>query len=320
MAFQNIQENYQKINERIAENLFQQKLNLRIYQTAQLAAFDVSLGLQQYLAHKPQVGICKNGSNLIESLCAQWLRTHTPLQIKTEKQSWYEFIESLAADTSFVMWSSENEITGEVTIPEKQALEIHQQLAQKRIFSIQILHEENFNLKMLHPYSILISKSQLFSPNSSIVINGEKVKTPSLLGTFQELKNFNPNFCFQSKSNEKTILEIENKFSDKSIFYFNQFATVAHRLTDRIVIYLSDMAGSALQEHLRLDAEKCLTVSEIPFWNIDMWKNWWVEADSEKLIRGLFIISIKAFEEDALLVKKIENSIVEIRNLSTWAI
>ena len=320
MAFQNIQENYQKLNESISFKLFKQKMNVRIFQTAQLAAFDVALGLQQYLAHKPQIGICKNGSNLIESLCSHWLRTHTPMQAKTENQSWYEYVENLVADTNFVMWASENEITGEVIIPEKQAEEIHQHLAKKRIFSIQIVHEENFCLKILTPYSILISKNQLFSANSSVVLSGDKVKTPTLLGSFQDLKGLNSDFSFQEKTNEILISEIELQFADKNIFYFNQFATPAHRLTDRVVFYFPDIAGTSLQQKLGLTADRCLTVSDIPFWSIDLWKNWWKEAESEKLIRGLLVISVKAFQEDSALVKKIESAIVEIRSLSTWTV
>ncbi len=320
MPLQNIQENYQNLNETISNKLFQQKLNFRLYQTAQLAAFDVSLGLQQYLAHKPQIGICKNGSHLIESLCSQWLRTHTPTQAKTEKQSWYEFVESLAADTNFVMWASENEITGEVIVAEKQAEEIHQLLAKKRIFSIQIVHEESFCLKILTPYSILISKNQLFTMNSSAVVSGDKVKTPSLLGSFQDLKSLNLNFTFQEKSNEARVAEIESKFEDKNIFYFSQFATLAHRLTDRVVFYFPDIAGTAMQQQLGLAANYCLTASDNSFWSIDLWKNWWKEAESEKLIRGLLVISVKAFSEDSTLVNKIESAIVEIRRLSTWTV
>ncbi len=320
MAFQNIQENYQKINDAISANLFQQKLNLRTYQTAQLAALDISLGLQQFLAHKPEIGLCKNGSNLIESLSSQWLRTHTKTQLKHENQSWNEYIESLSADTAFVMWSSENEITGEVTISEKQSVEIHQHLAKKRIFSIQILHEENFNLKKLEPYSILISKPNLFSVNTSIVVSGEKVKTPTLLGSFQDLKSLSANFKLISEPNEAALINIENQFSNPNIFYFHQFATPAHRLTDRLVFYFPDLAANAVQDYLKLSNDNCLTVSEVPFWSIDLWKNWWKEAESEKLIRGLLIISVKAFTEDTLLVKKLENAIVEIRRLSTWTI
>ena len=329
MAFQNGQETYQKLNDAISMQLFQQKLNVRIYQTAQLAAFDVALGLQQYLAHKPQIGLCKNGSNLIESLCSQWLRTHTPVQLKTENQHWYEFVENLSPETSFVLWTAENEITGEITIPDKQVLEIHQQLAQKRIFSIQIVHEEKFNLENLLPYSILISKNHLFSTNSSIVIHGEKVKTPTLMGHFQDLnqemnhelnKNNPLQFNFISSKHETDLGAIENQFVSKNLLYFNQFATLPYRLTDRLVLYFPDMAGAAIQQYLKLPAEQCLSVSQVPFWSIDLWKKWWKEAESEKLIRGLLRISIKAFAADSLLVKKIEKAIVEIKQQSSWTV
>lgn len=321
MAFQNIQDNYQKLNDLISEKLFQKKMNLRFYQTAQMATFDVTLALQQYLSHKPQIGICKNGSNLIETLSSQWLRTHTPVQVKTEKQHWYEFVENLSPETSFVLWTAENEITGEITIPDKQVLEIHQQLAQKRIFSIQIVHEENFKLENLLPYSILISKNQLFSTNASIVVQGEKVKTPTLMGHFQDLKKNDPvQFDFRVAKNENEIVAIENQFASQNLLYFNQFATLPHRLTDRVVLYFPDIAGVAIQQHLNIPVKHCLSVSEVPFWSIDLWKNWWKEAESEKLIRGLLIISIKAFAADSSLVKKIEKAIVEIRQQSTWTI
>lgn len=320
MAFQNIQDSYQKLNEMIAEKLFQKKINLRYYQTPQMATFDVTLALQQYLAHKPQIGICKNGSNLIETLSSQWLRTHTPVQLKTENQHWYEFIENLSPETSFVLWAAENEITGEITIPDKQVLEIHQQLAQKRIFSIQIVHEEKFNLENLLPYSILISKNHLFSTNASVVVLGEKVKTPTLIGHFQDFKNNSGQFEFAATQKKIDIAEIENQFVAKNLLYFNQFANLPNRLTDRVVLYFPDIAGLAIQQHLKLPAEHCLSVSQVPFWSIDLWKNWWKEAESERLIRGLLIISINAFAADSSLVKKIEEAIVEIRQQSTWTV
>lgn len=320
MAFQNNQDSYKTLNEAVAKKLFHQDLNLRIYQTAQLAAFDVSLGLQQFLAHKPHIGICKNGSHLIESLCSQWLRTHTPMQMKTEKQHWYEYIENLSSDTSFVIWSAENEITGEIIIPDKQINEIHQQLAQKRIFSVQIVHEEKFDIKTLLPYSILISKCPLFSTNSSLVILGEKVKTPTLMGHFQDLKTLSLDFKLKELHDEIRAQRFEAQFSNSQIFYFNQFATLANRLTDRLVFYFPDLAGSAIQDYIQLPSEFCLTVSDTPFWSIDLWKNWWKEAESEKLIRGLLIISIKAFEADSGLVKKIEKAIVDVRSQSTWTV
>ena len=319
MAFHNAYEDYQKLNEQIAKDMFQEKLNLRIYQTALLAAFDITSALQQFLAHKPNIGICKNGSSLIDSLSPSWQRTSTPMSIKSEKQSWYEFIENLSTDTAFVIWSSENEITGEIILTDKQILEIHQQLAQKRIYSIQIVHEENFSSAGLLPYSVLISRSSLFEKNAAIAIFGEKFKAPTLIGYFQDLSYLDKPFQFKNKNIKNLIDTTELKFADSKQFYFNQFANIPNRLSDRVVFYFPDIAGCNLQEQLMLNSDRCFTVSKIPFWILDLWKNWWKEAESEKLIRGLCVINIKAFQEDPQLIKKIELIITTIRQQNTWS-
>ncbi|MFZ3230491.1 MAG: hypothetical protein WA160_09835 [Pseudobdellovibrio sp.] len=320
MSFYNVQETYKKLNETLAQDLFNKSVNLRIYQSPSLAAFDLTLGLQQFLSHKEQIGICKNGSSLIENLMPQWLRTQTTIQAKQENQSWYEFIENLSPDTCFVIWASENEITGEIIVQEKQALEIHQMLSKKRIFSLQICHEENFKIELLQPYSILISRSNLFSAHTSVSVLGEKIKSPTLIGYLQNLKQLNDELNANFFKKNASIEPIEKQFGDKNIFYYEQFATLPVRLNDRVVLYFPDIAGSAIQDQLQLATDISFTASQIPFWNLDPWKNWWKEAESEKLLRGLFVISIKAFQKDADLVKKIENAVAHIRKQSVWSV
>ncbi len=320
MAFHNAHEDYQKLNEKIALELFQEKLTLRIYQTPHLAAFDVTSALLQFLAHKPNIGLCKNGSSLIESLTTNWQRLSTPMVAKSEKQSWYEFIEGLSPDTAFVIWSSENEITGEIMISDAQVLEIHQQLGKKRIFSIQIVHEENFQKLFLQPYAVLISRSSIFEKNPSVITLGEKCKAPTLMGPFQDLAFMKDDFKFLGVKQDTLIASVEGKFADPKQFYFNQFANIPHRLTDRVVFYFPDIAGIFLQEQLGLNSDRCFTASKIPFWSLDLWKNWWKEAESEKLIRGLFVVAMKAFEEDTDLVKKIEAAVATARLQSSWTI
>lgn len=320
MSFYNVQETYQKLNEAVSQNLFTKKLNLRIYQSPSLAAFDVTLGLQQFLSHKPMIGICKNGSSLIENLTPQWLRTQTVIQAKHENQSWYEFIESLNSETCFVIWSSENEITGEIIVQEKQALEIHQMLSKKRIFSIQICHEENFNLENLQPYTILISRSNLFQSHSSVAVCGDKLKAPSLIGYLQNIKQLDKEINVNFFKKNLDVASKEAQFADQKIFYYNQFATLPSRINDRLVFYFPDIAGSALQELLQLKPEVSFTASQIPFWILDLWKNWWKEAESEKLIRGLLVISTAAFDVDPDLVHKIEKAVAQIRQNSVWSV
>ncbi len=318
MAFHNAYEDYQKLNEKIAQDLFQEKLTLRVYQTPHVAAFDVTLALIQFLAHKPTIGICKNGSSLIDSLTGNWQRLSTPMVVKSQTQSWYEYIESLPLETAFVIWSSENEITGEIMISDKQVVEIHEQLGKKKIFSVQVVHEENFQRSFLLPYAVLISRSSIFARNASVALFGEKCKTPTLMGSFQDLKTVEQDFKFYGYKRAELIESTEKKFTESRQFYFNQFATIPHRLTDRVVFYFPDIAGVHLRQKLGLSAENCFAASQNPFWSLDLWKNWWKEAESEKLIRGLLVVSMTAFEADSLLVKKIEDAVASVRLQSTW--
>lgn len=320
MSFYNVQETYQKLNASVSQSLFNQNLNLRIYQSPSLAAFDITLGLQQFLSHKGYIGINKNGSSLIENLTPQWLRTQTTIQAKHENQSWYEFIESLNSETNFVIWSSENEITGEIIVQEKQALEIHQMLSKKRIFSIQICHEENFNLALLQPYSILISRSNLFWSHSSVAVCGDKFKAPTLIGYLQNIKQLDKEINSQFFKRNQDVADIEAQFSDPKIFYYNQFANIPSRINDRLVFYFPDLAGDSLQQTLNLKPDVSFTASQIPFWILDLWKNWWKEAESEKLIRGLLVISTDAFRNDPVLPQKIQNAVAQIRNSSVWSV
>ncbi|OFZ31470.1 MAG: hypothetical protein A2622_02485 [Bdellovibrionales bacterium RIFCSPHIGHO2_01_FULL_40_29] len=320
MAFHNAHEDYQKMNDQISLNLFQKQLNIRLYQTPHLAAFDITLAFQQYLSHKPNVGLCKNGSSLIESLTPGWLRTHTAMKVKAEKQTWYEFTESLCAETAFVIWSSENEITGEIMYSDKQISEIHDQLAQKRIFSIQIVHEENLKIDNLKPYSVLISRSSIFTKNSSIALLGEKIKAPTTMGQFQDLTTLTSDFQFLTRKHTVSIENLEAKYPDTHAFYFNQFANIPHRLNDRLVFYFPDIPGATLQEYLKLTSDLCFTVAKIPFWTLDMWKNWWKEAESEKLIRGLLVVSLQAFIERPQLIFEIHAAAASIRSRTLWSI
>jgi hypothetical protein len=320
MSFYNVQETYKSLNEAVAQKLFGRAVSVKIYQSPSLAAFDVTLGLQQFLAHKPMIGICKNGCSLIENLTPQWLRTQTGIQSKQEINSWYEFIESLNPETCFVIWSSENEITGEIIVPDKQALEIHQLLSKKRIFSIQICHEENFNISNLQPYSVLISRSDLFHTYSSVAAFGEKWKAPSLIGHLQNLNEIEQRLNVNIFGKIEDVQKIEAGFADSKIFYYTQFANIPSRMNDRLVFYFPDIAGSALQDYLELKADVSFTASRIPFWNLDLWKNWWKEAESEKLIRGLFVVSLAAFKADPDLVQKIEKAVSHIRQKSVWSL
>ncbi|MBC7742184.1 MAG: hypothetical protein H7061_08300 [Bdellovibrionaceae bacterium] len=308
-------EKYHQLNSQLSESLFQGRYLVRAYQNASLAAYDVAMGLQQYLSHKNHLGVVKNGSSLIENLTPHWLRAATPMQTKTETQTWTEYIESLNSETNFVMWASENEITGEVLVSEKEVQEIHDRLAKKRIFSIQITHRATEEI-VLANYSILIVRNSILSDDSCAVVMTDKMKALSLIGAYQDLNGAQIK-SLSGQEDELLLNLVEKKFETKML-YLHQYAMIPPRVTDRVVFHFKDLSGAALQEELGLTDFHCFAPSRYPFWVLQSWKNWWKESESEILLRGLCIISLDAFIKDDDLTLKIPNAVEKIRRLSQW--
>lgn len=295
---------------------------VRIYETVQLAVCDTTISLQQFLMHKPQIGLVKKGSSVIEAMVPMWLQNQTPLQMKSDQQTWLEYIESLSKDTNFVIWASENEITGEVIVPSEEVVEIHKRLADKRIYSIQIQHQSIRLPLQLSKYSIVVKRPDLFSNQVTVVVSGEKVKARSVIGEFQNLKLLqdkveNLKFEVMPLAQQQ---DLEKKWSDSKIFYFNYFATPCERLTDRVVFWFEDLMASSVKEKLGLSDRQAFAPSELPFWYLQFWSHWWKEAESEKLLRGLLILNAQVVKEDSNFTKKMEQAISEIRQQSQWSV
>ncbi len=316
-------EKYFYLNEKISEKLFQQKYKVRVYENAQLACYDLTTSLQHYLSHKPQLALCKNGSSLIEGLCSIWLRSSTALQMKSETQNWIEYIESLDPETNFVMWASENEITGEILVDTNLAQEIHQRLAKKRIFSIQITHHLSADYVGL-PFSIIILRPSVFLNSKSMVVLPEKFKATNLIAAFQDLKANEDDFTHfilptknQSVEEKKLnqINEIENQILNQQNVYFKRFVSTTPRLADRLVLSYLDVNAYAIQQDIKLSDQICFAPCKYPFWILDTWKNWWKESQSESLLRGLLVIDILALRNNAELISKINESVAKFQRL-----
>ena len=310
-------EKYHLLNKRLSAELFENRYPVRFYQNASSALYDMTVGLQQYLAHRQQLGLVKEGSSLIEALVPNWLRQAVPLQQKTEQQTWPEYIETLSTETNFVVWSSENEITGEVLVCEKDALEIHERLSKKRIFSIQITQQQKFT-SALSSYEILVMRKSIFQDDACLVVMSEKMKAASLIGSFQQSDQITTNTFKQSACSMKDLQMIESQLLDLNALYFKQRLTTPNRLTDRIILSFDDLNAYALQQDLGLSDHFCLAPARYPFWVLDQWAKWWKECGKEELLRGLLVISSEAFFDDPQLVDKIHVSVDKIRRLGQW--
>lgn len=312
-------EKYYQLNRELTEKYFDNLYQVRFYQNASMALYDVVSGLQQFLAHKAHFAVAKNGSSLIESLSPLWTRNANPLQVKAETQNWLEFVETLHAETNFVIWTSENEITGEVLVDAEKAQEIHQHLSHKRIFSIQICHRIDPKEKMF-PYALRILRPRIFQDQSScLLVHGEKYKVNSQIGSYQSLtfksESLMALFEVPQPQDMKLLQGFESRIANPKNVYFNRFVPTTLRLSDRLVLNYSQVNGAAIQQKLGLSDEDCFAPSRYPFWSLQLWKNWWKEAESEVLVRGLVVLSIHALRQDLGLIDKLNQCVDEFQRL-----
>ncbi len=311
-------EKYFLLNRDLGAQYFNENHKVRFYQNASLALFDIATSLQQFMAHKSHFAVAKNGSSLIEALSPIWIRNVNPLQVKADAQNWLEFIETLHADTNFVIWASENEITGEVLVDAERAQEIHQMLSHKRIYSIQICHHQDKSEKIF-PYSIQILRAPIFSEKPSIVVHADRFKAGTHIGNFQNL-DFTPadieSFLLKDNDQDSQLLtDFEARLTHEKQAYFNRFVSTTLRLKDRVVLNYGLVNAFALQQELQLPDAQCLAPSKYPFWILQSWKNWWKEAENETLLRGLLVISVHALRQNPDLVLKLNQVSEEFKRL-----
>lgn len=305
-------ENYFNLNKSNSEQYFGSQCSTRLYQNFEMALYDITASQLQFMSHKNYIGNAKNGCSFLETLNKNWQRQSFNIQLKNRPQQWAEYIESLNADTNFVIWASENEITGEVLVDENLAFEIHERLSKKRIFSIQITHTFNSErLKALPTHALLVLRNNIFSDGPVLVVSTDKYKAASLTGEYQNLPE-----NFDMKNYLKTIRQIKTVNDDElKNSYFGNFAGSCARLNDRAVLLFNEINAAAIKEDLKLSDKECFCTAEMPFWVLDLFKNWWEEAENENLLRGLIVLSHDAINKDPSILDKIAESALKIRRL-----
>ena len=243
------------------------------------------------MSHKPKIGIIRSGSSVVESLISQLLKNQTPIQFKTAQQNMIEYIESIDKESCFVLWASENEITGESIYTEKDILEIHQRLSAKRIFSVQVrlngfaLDSEIFK----SAYAVCVDAPQIFSNPASQISKikfSDKFKAPSLIGAFQ-------------------------------------FGTIDLLLAathpSRKVYHFKTTTGSIVKSKMNWNSSQAFAPSDLPTWVVDTWKNWWPEAVSSDFLRGLMVVNLDLVEH-VELDTKIAEAVKLIESQMSWTI
>ncbi len=306
-------ENYYKLNQLHST----ESIKTRFYSTLQLAVYDVCFSLLQFLSHKPKIAIIRQGSSVFESMIPLFLRQQTPIQFKIANQNIPQFVSSIDKDTNFVLWSAENEITGEIIFSDTQCFEIHKTLSDQRIFSIQILNStRNLNKTEIfkNNYAIVVESNGLFGSSNTQIFFTDKLKAPTLIGAFQ-------NNHFTPTKNEFPAYQIKMLTKHS---YENLFSSTIHYLSDRKSFVFKNCSGEMMTELLvenkMITDNQIFAPSALPTWVLDTFKNWWPESEKTDLLLQLVVISTKAFESNPNLETDILNIYKKIQTETSWVV
>lgn len=314
-------ENYQKTNKALSDQIAlisQANLQAKVFVNSYMAVHDVCFGLVHFLAHKPKVSMIRQGSSLPESLLPHFYRLQTPISLKKDTETNLQFINSFDHEMNFTLWSAENEITGEILMSTASRQEIHKTLSAKRIYSIEIksyFDENDIEIMKSNPYAILVIAGGLFHSGYSLVLATDKLKTPPLVGHFQEIK---PDLC-EGLIKARSISTTDIFFEKNNLNYFSRFSTSLGYLNDRLVVYSKTVSGSALKSSLNLNDQEAFAASDLPSWVVEQFANWWPEARQKDLIRGLLVVARKASVNEAF-IQKLEKHHDHLTEQSEWSI
>ena len=316
-------ENYQALNEKLS-NGFSEKygtpLKVRAFENFMFAGYDLCFGLLQFLSHRPKVGIVRAGTSLQEYLLPHFYRLQTPVIFKKENENFAQYISQFDHEVNFVIWSSENEITGEIILSYEQRQEIHKTLTAKRIFSIEVKAKftvQDAETVKQSAYAIVIEAGTVFSKEQCLIFHSEKLKTPSLIGHYQN--SLRPVSDYLPSATEVIPnTALLNQIDGYVLNFFNRYASKPATLNDRLVLSSKTVTGSALKTELNLNSSQAFAPSELPSWVIDSIPAWWPEAKSSELMMGLLVIDIKSLSEANL--QKITELHESLTKQSTWSI
>lgn len=283
--------------------------NVRIYQNIYLATFDLVLSCLQYMSHKNKAAMIPWGACVSEVVSSICMKNLIPLNIKKENQNYLTFIDSLDSQTNFVLWTAENEITGEIYYNQKQCDEIHSLLNKKRIFSIQYVNQfRQPQMNFENSYSFYINHPGIFY-NASMpteVYFSNQQKMTFVIAPYQVIQPLTKKILFQ------------NNLNDTTYDYFNKFSQY-DKIKDRIVLLFDNTVALSIKQYFNLSSEEAFTPAELPSWVTDKWASWW--PDGLKInLNNLLVLSPSLIEKDSLFLNKIQQAVEKISQESHWTI
>jgi hypothetical protein len=269
------------------------------------ALYEICEGASNFFSHKRSFGLIKGTSPTFTSLLAGFYKDGYQVQVVSvaeikDPKAW---VEGLKKDTNFVIFSSDNPLTGECM--EWDTLDAL--LNEKKIFSLRLSHSDwlrDYKLGTLsspRPYSASILS---VNPGLSIALRGEKVKAPPVTTASLDWNSSSVFSDFQKAldhfaENESAVEALEKNPPTG----WQRLPLAGSRLFDRALIYNTELNGEAVITHLsgkrgdslpKLGGSADLEAASLCRWNgFATHYGWWDTAPSAEILRGLLILDAK---------------------------
>lgn len=291
-------ERWEDLNDQLKSSLgLYDRLRARAYLGLSQAVFEVSQSTAQFMSHKRAVGFILGQTSVMDSLLPYYYKETYEVQTlsHTKLQNIKEWVESLKKDTSFVLFSEDHPVTGELY---PFVDELDKLLNEKRIYSFRISHFQHLHQNIeVRPYTVRLCS---FSPKAAVAILGERFRSPALMAqnmVWEKLRFLEElaNARAESFVNPGVVEKFEDEIKTIAKPYFSAKAS---RLFDRAVCIFADVSAEALAEILfaKLDFSpeegwKKMSTTNLCHWSaVKMFRHWWEPQPTAEDLRGLLVV------------------------------
>lgn len=302
-----IYDSWENLNETLSEqlNLSPEQGSVRVMKSLGVATWETIQGTAQFYSHKRSAVVITGSSPHVQQVLPFLYKEGFQVQTISWPEDVPSFVQSLAADTSFVLYCEDHPVTGEVF----DYLNLDKALNERKIFSIRLSYQNHFReFEKINNYTVRIcgidAETTLgfvgsrFKANSPVA-NLEYWDHKSVIESVKKSK-------LEFIQNEQAILRFESHLPKE----FSCYQFKGPRLFDRTLIYNQLVSGQTVQTHLsnylnmnisELSWEKNIETTHLCRWGgIATYQGWWQPTPSEEVLRNLVILSVGIIQKENL--------------------
>ncbi len=307
------------------------KIKVRSYKGLAHAAYEITKGTAQFMAHKKTIGFVSGQTDVIQKTLGPFYQEGFDIQARShlDLSNVKEWVDALPRETCFVIFSEDNPVTGEIF---SFVDELDECLNQKRINSFRISHANHFFEKIkIRPYTVRICS---FNADVAVAYLGERFRSPALVALgmnwdkaffLNEIKKEHS----QRKLNKKLVLDFESQILASGAGHVF-FTADSARVYDRAVCVFPDVSAEALGEVVLkkfnlspfLGWQKLGTTNMCRWGGSDtkkMFREWWLPEPSPEVLRGLLVFSLDLLQTKDF-AQLLLDSYHEIKLQQSWTV